>query len=375
MLTLLLLHVAPTLALTCEGYGAPEVIAEMSATPVVEASGVAYSRTRPGIWFTHNDGGGQPELYAFRLDGTFLETHPVEGAGFVDWEDLAAGPCPWARGDCVYIGDIGDNGRARERIWVYAVPEPAEGETLAVMATWNVVYPGGPQDAEALFVHPRTGRIYLATKDPGGSVSTIWRFPEEPAGDPVALEEVFAWTPAVGGAATTGADWDADGDRLVIRTYAAAWEWRTDPCDPEGHWGAEPSMWSIGDPHGEAIAYDTEGDLIAVTEGETMTITRLPCTAVGDGGTCDTGEADTDTDTDADTDTDTDADADTDVDTDTDVDSGVDSPTDPADTGEPGAEGCGGCGCTTGSPRGAWLIAVLIPLVLGRGGRMRGNLR
>jgi hypothetical protein len=228
-----------------------------------------------------------------------------------------------------------------------------------VIATWNAVYPTGPKDSEALFVHPRTGRIYLATKDPEGTVSAIWRFPEAPGEDARELEWVYDWTPTPGSAATTGADWDPDGERLVIRTYSAAYEWATDPCDPEGHWGSAPVAWDIGDARGEAIAYDTTGDLIVVSEGDPMVLRRMACTSVGGaGGPCDSGDADADTDTDTDTDTDADSDADGDSDpaTDTDETAG------PEDSGPRRDGGCGACGgCAAGGPVG--VVTVLLAFV------------
>ncbi len=193
MLTLALFTVTVAVALECQDYEPAEVIAEMKAEAVNEASGLAYSRTRPGVWFTHNDAGGAAEIYAFQLDGTFLETHTVTGADFRDWEDMSAGPCPGGGGDCLYIGDIGDNGRTRDSITVYVVEEPAAGAEAPVIATFPAFYPEGvAEDSEALFVHPRTGAIYLATKDAGSQVSGIYRFHPEPTDSPQELTLVYA---------------------------------------------------------------------------------------------------------------------------------------------------------------------------------------
>jgi hypothetical protein len=370
MLPLPFLSASVALALTCDDYAPAEVVALMKASAVNEASGLARSRTRPGVWFTHNDAGGLAELYAFSLDGTFIEAHAVSGAGFVDWEDLAAGPCPGGAGDCLYIGDIGDNSRTRASITVYAVREPGPGEQADVVASFPAFYPeGDPQDSEALFVHPRTGGIYLATKDAESDTSTIFRFHDEPTATPQELTPVAAWIPEVSGAATTGADWDADGDRLVIRTYGIAFQWVTDPCEPDAHWGQVPTIWPVGDSRGEAIAYDDQGDMVAITEGEIATISRLACASTGPGGgPCDTGESDTDTDGDTDTDTDTDTDSVPPADSD---DSGPEphdsSPS--GDTGEGRPDGCGACGGCNHA--GGGLLAALLGLA-GMGRRRVG---
>jgi hypothetical protein len=362
MSALLLLALVPAFGLTCDEYLPPEALEPVVDSPIVEASGLARSRARPGVWFTHNDAGGTPELYAFRLDGSFVETHAVRGAAFFDWEDLAAGPCPQGSGDCLYIGDIGDNGRIRQSVRVYAVEEPAAGEDAEVIATWTLSYPGGvSQDSETLFVHPRSGRIYLATKDHDTDSSAIYRLPEEPSDAAVELELVTSWTLEAQSAATTGGAWDPDGDRLAIRTYATIFEWLTDPCDELAHWGQSPSARPAGDTHGEAVAYDDVGGLVTVTEGPAMNITRLACAEAGEGSApCDTGDAGTDADTDAEDDSPP-------------LDSG-DSEASPPDSGEPaaGASDCGACGgCEHGSSAGLLLALLTMTGVGRRGGRER----
>ncbi len=357
MPSLILVGVAS--ALTCDEYAPLALLGEMKGSSVNEASGLARSRTRPGIWFTHNDAGGIAELYAFELDGTFVEAHTVAGAEFRDWEDLSAGPCPDRPGDCLYIGDIGDNSRTRDSIAVYVVEEPAPGAQAEVIATFPAFYPEGvAMDSEALFVHPRTGRIYLATKDHDSDTSFIFRFHHEPTEAPQELTEVYAWMPEPPDTAVTGGAWDPDGDRLVIRTYAWAFVWSTDPCEPEAHWGQPATPQLVGDSRGESIAFDLDGGMVAVTEGGVMSIAQLACLAPGPGsGPCDTGQADTDTDADGDTDTDTDADGDADS---RPPDSPQpDSPED-SDTGagQP-EEGCGGCGGCGHAPVGALMAGLL----------------
>jgi hypothetical protein len=353
MLVIALLSMAPALGLTCEAYLPPEVLEPVIDSPIVEASGLARSRTRPGVWFTHNDAGGAAELYAFSLDGSFLETHPVQGAEFRDWEDLAAGPCPDGRGGCLYIGDIGDNARARETVVVYAVREPASGAAAVVLATWELRYPDGvAQDSEALFVHPRSGRIYLATKDHDSDTSAVYRLPGAPSDQPVDLELVHSWRLEGQSAATTGGAWDPDGDRLAIRTYSSVFEWRTDPCDEGAHWGLAPSVQPVGDSRGEAIAYDELGGLVAVTEGERMEITLLACADPEQGSrACDTGDMDSATPLDRDS------------------GSGREGPG--ADEPLSAERGCGGCGGRAVSPWAGLPLALW--LVLGPRRRLAGG--
>lgn len=278
-----------------------------------ESSGLAWSRSRSDVWFTHNDSGGGAEIFAFQLDGTYLETHEVTGAGLWDWEDMSYGACPAvSRADktpvgdhCIYIGDIGDNGLRRTEIAVYVIEEPASGAAAPVVASWTAIFPDvTARNAETLMVHPCTGRIYLVTK---GEVTEVWKFPEDhDKGDGsvgilefVATLDFKSW--AEKDLFTTGGDWEPHGDRVMIRTYGAGWEWVTDPADPDAHWAGVPyrvNLPAIG--QGEAITYDVNSDLIVSTEKTPMRLGKLACLKAsgdgvcpvdtgGDGGSADTG--------------------------------------------------------------------------------------
>lgn len=294
-LLLQLMLVTQGLALTCDAYGEPQEQGQVSGSPVNESSGLSFSRERSGVWFTHNDSGGQPVLYAFELDGTYLGEHPVSGAAFADWEAMSAGPCPDLDGPCLYIGDVGDNPRVRPYVSVYAVREPGVGQPAEAIASWHAAYPDGTaRDSEALLVHPLTGRIDLVTKDDAESCG-VYRFPLEPGEAIGVLEQVAALTiEGEGGARTvTGADWDPNGDRVVLRTYTTAWEWSADPCEPDAHWGRGPRGLALSDGQGEAIAYNNIGDIVVSSEGDPMVLKRLVCEEVGEGaGPCDSGLAD-----------------------------------------------------------------------------------
>ena len=293
--SLLLLLVVRSFASSCEGYGAPQEQGSVGGSPITESSGLAFARTRPGVWFTHNDSGGQPVLYAFELDGTYLEEHAVVGAAFGDWEAMSAGPCPDGDGACLYIGDVGDNPGARPYVSVYAVREPTAGRPVEVLAAWHASYPDGvARNSEALLVHPLTGRIDLITKEDGESCG-VYRFPRDPAEQiaQLALVATLSFEGEGGARTVTGADWDPDGDRVVVRTYSGAWEWSADPCLPDAHWDDPPRGLALSDVQGEAIAYNAIGDIVVSSEGDPMVLKRLVCEAVGEpGGPCDTGVVD-----------------------------------------------------------------------------------
>ena len=70
------------------------------------------SRARACFW-THNDSGDAPRVFALGRDGRLRGEVAVTGAEHVDWEDIAI------RGRTLYVGDIGDNLAQRPEIVVY----------------------------------------------------------------------------------------------------------------------------------------------------------------------------------------------------------------------------------------------------------------
>src|ERR1044072_2383297 len=100
-------------------YGPPTTLTTIKDKSISESSGLAASRSTPGAYWTHNDSGDGPFIYAFDTRGDSLGIFRVTGAKAVDWEDMAADK------SYLYIGDIGDNNKARDEVVVYRVPEPA----------------------------------------------------------------------------------------------------------------------------------------------------------------------------------------------------------------------------------------------------------
>ena len=140
-------------------------LATIKNNSVTESSGLVASRTLPGAYWTHNDSGDGPFIYAFNTRGESLAVFRVTGANARDWEDIAAGPGPQRNRSYLYIGDIGDNSAKRSEIVVYRIPEPdlksanrnsAKSRPLATenAEAIRLKYPDGKHDAETLLVHP-----------------------------------------------------------------------------------------------------------------------------------------------------------------------------------------------------------------------------
>src|SRR5262249_9771285 len=130
------------------------------------------------IFWTHNDSGDGPFVYAFDRQGKHRGVWRGAGAKAIDWEDMAVGPGPKRGQSYLYLGDIGDNSKSRSEIVVYWVPEPRiigsdssstvknprETEAADII---RLSYPDGKHDAESLLVHPATGDLYIITKTRG----------------------------------------------------------------------------------------------------------------------------------------------------------------------------------------------------------------
>jgi len=183
---------------------------------IEESSGLARSTyPRPLLW-THNDSGDRPRLFAIGPRGATRAVLRLAGAEAEDWEDVAAGP-----GHTLWVGDIGDNDGARDRVSVYRVREPRAVTSRRARATrFELAYPDGPHDAETLLVRPRSGRVLIVTKSEEGA--GVYRAPRRLRADRVNRLSRVADAPA---GVTAGA-FSPDGAFLVLATEDEAHGYR-----------------------------------------------------------------------------------------------------------------------------------------------------
>lgn len=184
--------------------------ARIKSAAINESSGLVASRRHPGVFWTHNDSGNLPAIFAIRADGTVLARYRIKGAKNVDWEDIAIDDAGH-----LYIGDIGDNFGRHESRTIYKIvePDPAADKksVVAVLETMTFRYRDHRRDCEALFF--RKGRPYIITKHFFGR-ATLFR-----VGDPVegvCPLETICKLPV---SAVTAADISADGKRLAVLGY------------------------------------------------------------------------------------------------------------------------------------------------------------
>ena len=291
----------------CERTGT-EVAGRVATADLTEASGLAASRTHPGVLWSHNDGGRRPGVFAIGPDGIDLGFHdlPVEA---VDIEDMAI--AGGVGGDVLYLADIGDNNEARPSISVFrfAEPDPASPGPIESFERFDFTYPDRLHNAEALLVDERNSHIVVVTKEQAANadgtpdatgateVSFVFEGALEPTPPtaPTTLTEVgvvdtlrleqLATSNGIHpatifgfGGVVTGGDVAADGSLVALRTYETVWVWErraeqsvagslvsdAQPCE----------VTTISEVQGEAVAFDGD-ELVTIAEGEQPPINRL----------------------------------------------------------------------------------------------------
>jgi len=250
---------------------------------IKESSGLALSGRDPAIFWTVNDSGGEPCVFAIDRNGKTRAKVRIRDAANFDWEDIASGKDEKGT-PTLFIGDIGDNFFIRSSIQVYQIPEPevnapdqaVEETETAAPQIWRANYPDGSHNAESLLLHPLTRRLYILTKSEDGK-SALYAFPQplQPKVSMV-LEKVvdltFPRLIRVGkrphdNCMTTGASFAPDSSRMVVATYSSLYEWLLPPDKPlaealkQAPVRIEPDLLR----QMEAVCYDSDGRTLWIT--------------------------------------------------------------------------------------------------------------
>ena len=242
---------------------APSPLLRIQDPALLESSGLAVSVLHEDVLWTHADGGSAAEVRAIDAAGQTVATVTLAGIDPYDPEALAPGVDD-AGEPALFLGDLGDNREQRPDVSVFRFTEPSRLVDQSVKAAWfRFTYPDGPHDAEALLVHPRTGRIFIATKSASGG--SVYAGPR----NPVTVDEGTNRLTRVARAplfVTDGA-YLPDG-RFVLRTYGAVMVY-----DRPGHQVGTAALPS--QPQGESVAAD--GDRLLVgSEGPQSAVYDVP---------------------------------------------------------------------------------------------------
>ncbi|MGR8009953.1 WD40 repeat domain-containing protein [Streptomyces hypolithicus] len=245
---------------------------------ITESSGLAASRAHPGVYWTHNDSDDGAFIYGVdSRTGRTVATLTMRGVGAPrDIEAISVG----SDGN-VYVGDIGDNlNGSWSHVWIYRFPEPKQLRNATVDARqFTVKYADGPRDAEALMVHPKSGRVYIASKNEDGG--GLYEGPERLAGDGTNVFRRVGEVPWV----TDGA-FSPDGKELVLRSYfsARAYEWKGAGRVGADRLGADRSVGAPFQGQAESVTYTADGTAMMFgSEGAGSGVARVEVEGGGRG--------------------------------------------------------------------------------------------
>ncbi|MEU8254040.1 hypothetical protein AB0C06_07215 [Micromonospora inaquosa] len=189
------------------------------------------------------------------------------GQGPFDTEDLALSK----DGRTLWIADTGDNPDSKERrsrVALWSMPVTGSNQPTL----HRLSYPESkPHDAEALLIGD-DGKPLIITKVTSGKaeIYTPSAALKSVDTDPVPLQKAGEFTlpktqtenplNTFGRIAVTGASRTADGSRVVLRTYADAFEFDvTDGDIVAALTTGKPRVTPLADPFGEAISYTADG--------------------------------------------------------------------------------------------------------------------
>ncbi len=275
---------------------------EIADPRIDESSGLAKSRGEKHRWWTHNDSGDKPRVFAIEIpqdpeQETSVFAVEVENAKAVDWEDMAPGTVDGK--NVLWLGDIGDNGARRSHVMIYLVDEPTgplrDGDKISLRGAWAIQYEDGPRDCEAIAYDSECRALYLLAK---GKLpwAGMYRVTLADLGlDESGRSGVGGGTTDLGGssvserpvrarrianlpiAMATGMDIRRDGLQLAICTYFDCWVFSRQPDERwEEVLGRIPVRYPLPQyKQIEAIAFDAEGQLWVTSEGEPLRLGKV----------------------------------------------------------------------------------------------------
>lgn len=182
---------------------------------ITESSGLIRSSLNSELYWTLNDSGNEPVLYAVDLSGRIHGRARIAGVRNIDWEALTID----GEGK-LYIGEIGNNENNRRDLVIYVIkePEPDVDQTVEVERSIPFHFPDQKAfpdaermnfDAEAIFFHD--GFLYVLSKHRSDTMTGLYRL--DPAtSDVTKIDEIEI------GSMVTDAAISVRG-RLAVLTY------------------------------------------------------------------------------------------------------------------------------------------------------------
>lgn len=281
-------------AADCGGvsFGEPNWVGTVETSKINEASGIVTSRINPAVLWTHNDGAGG-KVYAIATNGVLYGSFDLSKT-VDDTEDIAMGPGPLSGKSYIYVGDIGSNDASRSKVRILRTPEPAidpswaqnpVSKNIDSVEVFELKYPDGEYNAEALLVDGTTGELLVATKET--SKSRIYRAPLSSLVDGQTSDLEFIRE--IDFPVVSGGDISADGRYVALRNETMAFLWTKQPGESAGDalggtGTAIPLVGKPEEPNGEALGFTPDGSgYYTISEGSAQPVYFFPRMANGGG--------------------------------------------------------------------------------------------
>lgn len=228
-----------------------------------EASGLVASINNPGMLWTHNDSGNDPDIFLLDEKGEIKCTVHLSGVKNRDWEDIAVGSGPVEGKQYIYIGEIGDNDAVYPEKILYRLEEPriADGVTDTTLTKTDKIefkLSDGQRDSEALIMDPVSKNFYIFSKRESranlyklsGTLSTTSMMTAERVVENLPFTLIVA------------ADISEDGSEILAKNYDNVFYWKRlagESVDQAIKRTPETLPYSP-EPQGESIAFSRKGD-------------------------------------------------------------------------------------------------------------------
>lgn len=223
-----------------------------------ESSGLARYPGRTSF-LTHNDSGGQPELYEIDKKGKWLSTVPVPHARNRDWEDLAQSP-----DGTLYIGDMGNNANKRQDLKIYIFsPTTATTDSITFRYATQRDFPPSPEtanfDCEAFFYYNNDLYLFSKNRSKTDRHVKLYRVPARPGDYTLAALDSIVIKPQV-----TSADINPSGTTFALLTYGKVLLFKIE--DGKIDFSRPSECIKIGKLQEEALIFLNDTDMLITNE-------------------------------------------------------------------------------------------------------------
>lgn len=267
-------------------YGPARQLAVLACPALDESSGLAVSRRRPGLFWSHNDSDADARLYLFDRQGRDLGSCALKDIRSFDWEDMAS--FVWTGKPYLLLADTGNNNLAAAVHILHLLEEPPVDaqrgvlvDEVPVAETVFFSFEDDFRNCEAVAIDPTDRTVLLVSKESGPQCHAyVLAWPQKPT----RKAQVARRAATLHMRQATGMDVSPDGRRAIVVTYNNAFEFVRQPEETWFRALSRPprEIPMPGRAQGEAICYGNDGMTLYLTSERRPTpLWEVPVLRVG----------------------------------------------------------------------------------------------